>query len=346
MIDCWLDRGRQWSNIKPNKTIWEVQHVSQTLMPSSLNWINLRDGGKKIEGLPVRVRIQEVTRGQKKHPILMYYGRIKDLIFDTQRIRWPNNMTFLQYSTKTGRDILEKRHPPLQLARSKWQGVLADNFKFRWKNTWDVERVSKKGRLIWQLWHNAVAVNTWRSHISNTIDTTCPVCKNGQEKSSIHRFWDCPQAKEAWRFVEEIMLQLLNVRIPPEPGDASALGQILQMKHAIFADKAPRRFRTISRIWMLARGTILWTLWIARNDCVFNQSNRDSNRIRGTIWKGLSDYARSAWIRARISIRKSPQLTTQEYEKFDLSWDRHQILCARQGDHISWVVYNPHNFVS
>lgn len=134
-------------------------------------------------GFPARLRVQETSRGQKKLPVLMYYGKIKELIFDPQRIRWPNQKPFLQYTTKMGREILAKKHPLLQLAQSKWQGVLNVNYKFSWNNTWDAERVSKEGRLIWQLWHKAVAVNTWRSKIANSIDITCPVCRNGQEES-------------------------------------------------------------------------------------------------------------------------------------------------------------------
>lgn len=146
--------------------------------------------------------------------------------------------------TKLGRDILGSRHPPLPLACSKWQGILVDNFQFNWKNSY---MGCKEGRLSWQLWHKAVAYNTWRSQISGTIDTFCLLCNNNHEKSPTHRFLGCRQAKDTRRFVAEIMLQHLNMQIPADPGYAYQQGQTLQMKQAVYADRLPANFVPLAR---------------------------------------------------------------------------------------------------
>jgi hypothetical protein len=70
-------------------------------------------------GLPARVRIQSVFKGPKKKSIMLYYGKVRSLEWDPTRLKWPEGMEFMHYSTKLGRNLLRKRHPPLQLAAKK-----------------------------------------------------------------------------------------------------------------------------------------------------------------------------------------------------------------------------------
>jgi hypothetical protein len=70
-------------------------------------------------GLPARVCIQSVLKGPKKKAILLYYGKVRSLEWDPTRLKWPEGMEFMHYSTKLGRNLLRKRHPPLQLAAKK-----------------------------------------------------------------------------------------------------------------------------------------------------------------------------------------------------------------------------------
>lgn len=90
----------------------------------------LTEPSQKIKGLPTRIRIQEVIRGQRQIITRLYCGRTSELVLDTDRIKWPQNKGFFQYSTKLGRKILASKHSPIQLVRSKWQGTIPDNFHF------------------------------------------------------------------------------------------------------------------------------------------------------------------------------------------------------------------------
>jgi hypothetical protein len=52
-------------------------------------------------------------------------------------------------------------------------------------------------------------------------------------------------------------------------------------------------------LWLLLRGYVtLWTIWIARNHCVFQHEIWSHKLATLLIWKGLGcEYARAAWFK-------------------------------------------------
>jgi hypothetical protein len=91
-------------------------------------------------------------------------------------------------------------------------------------------------------------------------------------------------------------------------------------QQTLLASWPPRRFSTIRRFWEILRGIILWTLWLASNDKVFNQDTWSSDRIEQVIWNSLLDYGRSAWINmvTRLtSLTKDLTSWRKVLEKFD-----------------------------
>jgi hypothetical protein len=64
--------------------------------------------------------------------------------------------------------------------------------------------------------------------------------------------------------------------------------------HALFAQRMPSRFQDQGTIWVYLRSITLWTLWVARNDTVFNQQESHRAKVEGAIWIGLTDYGRAA----------------------------------------------------
>jgi hypothetical protein len=46
------------------------------------------------------------------------------------------------------------------------------------------------------------------------------------------------------------------------------------------------------QIWHLLRGITLWTIWIERNDRVFNQEQWHVSRVKHRIWDELIIYAK------------------------------------------------------
>jgi hypothetical protein len=211
-----------------------------------------------------RVRVQSIFRGPKKKQILLYYGRVRDIDWDPARFKWPQNKDFMHYTTTLGRDLLRKRQPPLTLATSKWPNILPGNFRFKWKQLWSSERSKTEAGFIWQIWHKSVALNAWRGRFSPNIDITCPVCQTGAVEDTVHRFWHCRSSQDTWSYVTFLLNRIaaptmnLNWNMP-------------DWKQSIFASRPPRRFSKIGRFWDLLRGITMWTIWLARNDQVFNQ---------------------------------------------------------------------------
>lgn len=109
LINCRLDLGWQEIRISHQGTMWSVQASSRTMVASHLSGTVNQALTSQIEGFPVRVRVQEVARGQKRIFTKLYCGRISELHLDTDRIKWPDNTAFFQYSTQLGRKILAKQ---------------------------------------------------------------------------------------------------------------------------------------------------------------------------------------------------------------------------------------------
>ena len=87
-------------------------------------------------------------------------------------------------------------------------GVMLANYKLRWSNIWDSERVRKEASLMWMIWHTTVAVNVWRRVISQGIDQNCLVCLKGITETVLHRFWKCLAVQRAWRWCKVIINHL------------------------------------------------------------------------------------------------------------------------------------------
>jgi hypothetical protein len=151
-----------------------------------------------MRGFVRRVRVVELKRGLKKTSILMFYGRSDSLAWDPARYQWNTSTPFMNYSADLGRKILKAKHKIPDVIESKWQGVLPANFRLRWDNTWDSERICKEAGLIWLTWHRAVAINEWRGQFTTTTPQGCPMCLSGAPELVLHRFWECKSAKVAW----------------------------------------------------------------------------------------------------------------------------------------------------
>ena len=159
-------------------------------------------------GTVCRVRVLEVIKGPKKTPILLYYGMIRKLDWDPGRMYWPEAKEFMRYSSKQGRELLQRQARIPNVVVRKWAGVLPADYKLRWNNVWDTERTRKEAGLMWMIWHKAVVVNAWRGAISQEVDQSCPVCLRGTKETVMHGFWECPAAQKAWKWCEAIINHL------------------------------------------------------------------------------------------------------------------------------------------
>lgn len=93
----------------------------------------------------------------------------------------------------------------------------------------------------------------------------------------------------------------------------------LNWKHGIFAYRMSWRYKKVSRIWLLMRGSIMWALWKERNDAAFSNTFWDIEKLCSKIWVDLVDYGRIAWERTKANPKKqsiSPGSLTQRITHF------------------------------
>lgn len=180
----------------------------------------------------------EIERGQPKTKQLLFYGRVDQLTFDLDRIMWHDELSFMSYTTKECRAILQ-RHQQIPNLSLKWTGILPAHHYFRWTTMWTRDRTKKEAGLIWLTWNRAVAVNDWRDRIDGTINRNCSVCDTGARESVLHRYWECPQAQKAWLWATHV-LNKLTLTTPA--GAWRGPWRSFHWKQALFSQRIPRRF--------------------------------------------------------------------------------------------------------
>jgi hypothetical protein len=77
----------------------------------------------------------------------------------------------------------------------------------------------------------------------------------------------------------------------------------LTMKHGILGHRIPRRFKPVSRLWLLMRGVVMWLLWLERLDASYNNIRWHQEKLQSLIWLGLVDYGRGdkRWLSAKMT---------------------------------------------
>lgn len=109
--------------------IYTIQQTSSSLTP-------INEHLPFIRGSAQLVRIVVAKRGQKQTEVLFYYGRVRALTWDPNRLFWSDHSPFMDYSTQKGRAFLRRTHPPPRVAEQKWNHTLPADFDFRWVEIW------------------------------------------------------------------------------------------------------------------------------------------------------------------------------------------------------------------
>jgi hypothetical protein len=178
--------------------------VSQVLLHSQVQEL------QAIDCFVDLVRVVLVKRGPQKEKVHLFYGKVRELHWDPGRLLWPKGKPFMEYTTQLGRKLLRDKRVIPDIPRLRWSDTLPSSFVFPWKANWAPERASKESGLIWQVWHKALAVNTWCAKITPQVDTDCFVCTSRLPENIPHRFWDCTQAQVAWQFTHVILKRMAH----------------------------------------------------------------------------------------------------------------------------------------
>ena len=107
-------------------------------------------------------------------------------------------------------------------------------------------------------------------------------------------------------------------------------------KQALFGERIRKKFAPKIQVWHLLRGITLWTIWIERNDYVFNREHWHESKVKHRIWDELIIYAKATWDKVIKQIKISRFSALALLRKFDLTWGARNILCKRYNLHIIW----------
>ena len=79
-------------------------------------------------------------------------------------------------------------------------------------HTFGILHAPPKRPRMWSIWHKAVAINKWRARITPaSISKQRMFCLPNISELIWHEFWNCVQARRAWRWAIFIMLELCGL---------------------------------------------------------------------------------------------------------------------------------------
>jgi hypothetical protein len=192
---------------------------------------------------------------------------------------------------------------------------------------------------MWSIWHQAVATNTWRKKITGG-DLQCKCCDANSDESYTHRFYECRQARLGWTFGFSVLHRLQRAPRSYLPFSAFSFDQ------CIFAKDVRFRLKIVKRIWFYLRGIILWGIWLARNDVVFNKTYWSEPKFHHYIWEQLLDYGRLEWAKTLQKLKSAPPEQAKNILRaFDSVWTRRNIICSRSDLLVRWHLVPPSNLL-
>lgn len=191
------------------------------------------------------------------------------------------------YTAKQGRTLA---NPRLTLSRSigdKWSEVLTSDFLPDWRAVWHSSRPRKDAVFMWSIYHKAVVVNHWRHRAFPGVSAECPCCDRGEPESILHCFYSCEYAACAWAYGNTVLHILAGTPLQSMPWT------LFTWEQCIMGTPIPAQFQAFAGTWSLIRGVILWTIWVQRNQWVFNNNRWPMHILEQSIWDAPIDLARS-----------------------------------------------------
>eukprot|EP00253_Pinus_taeda_P033675 PITA_33675 len=136
------------------------------------------------------------------------------------------------------------------------------------KAVWKVECLPKVKLFNWTLLHGKIltAENLRKKGIHGP--SICCMCRE-EEESCSHLFIECPFAKACWN----------HIISPLAIGDLPSQITLLQKRWEHNLHQANKKKNLATRTWNSIPSNLCWQIWIARNNCIFNNIKPDISRI-------------------------------------------------------------------
>ncbi|XP_019181390.1 PREDICTED: uncharacterized protein LOC109176414 [Ipomoea nil] len=153
------------------------------------------------------------------------------------------------------------------------------NDEENWAWIWKLKVVEKVKTFVWLLLKDKLLTNLERMKRHMTTDSSCASCGFGEESTS-HLLRDCPLAEECWDLAKD--------------GGGTGLVRYSPISTWIKENSQSNKVLQDGTVWSSTFVYILWLLWKARNNLIFNQKRDTVVQIVGT--------ARSMALEARCYI--------------------------------------------
>ena len=197
---------------------------------------------------------------------------------------------------------------------------------------------------LWLIIHKAVAVKEWRGKISIENDKSCPHCGPQSMVSVEHMFYSCPLAQHGWRYIANIIWQLLaNKRNlgPRKP---------FSMIPCLFDQPLCKTLKRFSRIWFFLRYGLSSIIWCQWNDLVFNNLQWHVEKTHQVICDTLHNHGRIKWKWTLKDLEEALDAAYQDVlNMFDTAWGvknlivigSHLVVTWMDGPHMSTISWFP-----
>lgn len=126
-----------------------------------------------------------------------------------------------------------------------------------WESIWHLKVPPKISIFLWKFRHMVLPTRALlKSRIANSgIDDNCKWC-NREAESLNHLFFECEPASWTWTLVKSWW------HLPPCTINVSNFWQMFITKY---------RGSSYHKVWQLTLSSVLWKIWLARNDKIFNE---------------------------------------------------------------------------
>lgn len=152
-----------------------------------------------------------------------------------------------------------------------------------WNSIWSAKVPPKIRIFLWKLESNSIPTLLLLSQrIQNfNLGSMCPWCRAAEE-SVKHLFWDCSIAKWAWDYVRT-WWSVLNKLVSTSE---FSLVKLFKMQ----------RNKQCRKIWIMVIAAACWTIWLARNDFIFNKSKITKETLEFLIFTRVNKWGAASHI--------------------------------------------------
>lgn len=150
-----------------------------------------------------------------------------------------------------------------------------------WNRIWKAKVPPKIAIFLWKLQREIVPTRKFLSERIATVPTTCLWCNEAVESIN-HLFWKCTLASEAWNFI----------------GHWWGLEDNLRNIHSFSLENLLNceKREMYSKFWIIIVAVTTWTIWLCRNELLFNNNRTRTETIELLIFTRVNIWGSAAKI--------------------------------------------------